>query len=220
MSEDVKSRPYDNSRRQAQSRATRADVIAAGRQLFIERGYAATTVEAIGKAADTPIATVYRLFGSKRGILSAVLDVSFVGDDEPVAFGDRPQVRALLDEADPRRILGGIAQLRRQLLDRSAPVERVLRSAATVDPEAAELLVVTNRQRFTGQSRVARLLAERHALVDGVDEGDAADIIYTLTSLDLHGILTIERGWSADRYEEWLASALCAVLLPASEDLR
>src|ERR1700724_1329221 len=126
MSEDVKSRPYDNSRRQAQSRATRADVIAAGRQLFIERGYAATTIEAIGKAANTPIATVYRLFGSKRGILSAVLDVSFVGDDEPIALGDRPRVRALLGDPDPRRVLQGLAHLRREVLDRSAAVEHVL----------------------------------------------------------------------------------------------
>ena len=101
MARAVKRRPYDNSRRQAQTQATRSDVVAAGRRLFIELGYAATTVEAIGVAANTAPATVYRLFGSKRGVLSAVLDVSFVGDDEPVAFGERPAVRALLEEADP-----------------------------------------------------------------------------------------------------------------------
>jgi AcrR family transcriptional regulator len=217
MSEPVKSRSYDNSRRQAQARATRADVIAAGRQLFMERGYAGTTIEAIGMAANTPLATLYRLFGSKRGILSAVLDVSFVGDDEPVAYGDRLQVKALLlDEPDPRRILRSLARLRREMLDRVASMEGVLRSAASVDAEAAELLAVTNEQRLTGQSRVAKVLAQRRALADGVSESDAADIIYTLTSLDLHLILIGERGWSADRYERWLGDALCAVLLPAA----
>jgi AcrR family transcriptional regulator len=218
MSEPVKSRPYDNSRRQAQARATRADVIAAGRQLFMERGYAGTTIEAIGMAAHTPLATLYRLFGSKRGILSAVLDVAFVGDHEPVAFGDRPQVRALLlDETDPSRILESLARLRREILDRVAPMESVLRSAASVDLEAAELLAVTNKQRLTGQSRVAKVLAQRHALAEGVSESDAADVIYTLTSLDLHQILIGDRGWSADRYEQWLANALCALLLAAAE---
>jgi AcrR family transcriptional regulator len=216
MSEDVKSRRYDNSRRQAQVRATRADVVTAGRRLFAERGYAATTIEAIGEAASTPLATVYRLFGSKRGILSAILDVSFGGDDEPVAFGDRPAVRAVLGDRDPRRLLDGFARLCRELLDRSAPVQQVLRSAAQIDPEAAELLAVTRSQRLEGQSRIARELAARHALADGLAENDAADIIYMLMSPEVHRILTVERGWSADRYQQWLASALSTQLLPDS----
>ncbi|MDP8929202.1 MAG: TetR/AcrR family transcriptional regulator [Actinomycetota bacterium] len=70
----------------------------AARQLFVERGYPATTIEAIADAAATPLATVYRLFGSKRGILSAVLDVAFGGDDEPIAFADHPGVQAALAE--------------------------------------------------------------------------------------------------------------------------
>jgi AcrR family transcriptional regulator len=216
MSGPVKSRRYDNSRRQAQASATRTDVIVAGRRLFMERGYVGTTIEAIGIAANTPLATLYRMFGSKRGILSAVLDVSFVGDDEPVAFGDRARVKALLfDESDPRRILKSLARLRREILDRVAPIERVLRSAASVDSEAAELLAVTNEQRLTGQSRVAKVLAQRHALADGIGESDAADLIYTLTSLDVHQILIGDRGWSVDRYERWLGDALCALLLVA-----
>lgn len=215
MEEDVKRRRYDNSRRQAQARATRADVIAAARRLFVERGYPATTIEAIGEAADTPLPTVYRLFGSKRGILTAVLDVAFGGDDEPIAFRDRPAVQTALAEPDPRRLLEAFAHICRELLDRSAPIQHVLRSAAIVNPEAAELLAITARQRLVGQSRVARVLAERNALTDGIDKANAADVIYTLMSPEVHRILTVERDWSADRYERWLAGALCALLLPA-----
>jgi AcrR family transcriptional regulator len=166
-------------------------VVAAGRRLFVERGYAATTIEAIGEAANTPLATVYRLFGCKRGILSAILDVSFTGDDA-IAFGDRPLVRTAFQHRDARRFLDGCARLCRELLDRSAPVQQVLRSAAQVDPEAAELLAVTNNQRLKGQSRLARELAARHALADGLAENDAADIIYTLMSPEVHRILTVE----------------------------
>jgi AcrR family transcriptional regulator len=216
MEQDVKRRRYDNSRRQAQARATRADIVAAARRLFTGHGYPATTIEAIGEAASTPLATVYRLFGSKRGILAAVLDVSFGGDDEPIAFQDRPAVRAALAEPDPRRLLHAFARICRELLDRSAPIQHVLRSAASVDPEAADLLAITTRQRLAGQSRVARALAERHALAGGLDEAAAADIIYTLMSPEVHRILTVERKWSPDRYEHWLASALCALLLPVA----
>jgi AcrR family transcriptional regulator len=211
MAEAVKSRSYDNSRRQARVRATRAQVAAAALGLFTERGYPATTIEAIAAASDTPIATVYRLFGSKRGILSHVVDIAFGGDDQPIAFADRPAVRSALAEPDPGRLLAAFAHLARDLAGRAAPILHVLRTAEDVDPEAAEMLAVTKSQRFTGQSRIARTLAERHQLT--VTEADAADIIYTLMSPEVHRILTIERQWSADRYQKWLATTLQTQLL-------
>jgi AcrR family transcriptional regulator len=211
MAEAVKIRSYDNSRRQARVRATRAQVAAAALGLFIERGYPATTIEAIAAASDTPIATVYRLFGSKRGILSHVVDIAFGGDDQPIAFADRPAVRSALAEPDPGRLLAAFAHLARDLAGRAAPILHVLRTAEDVDPEAAEMLAVTKSQRFTGQSRIARTLAERHQLT--VTEADAADIIYTLMSPEVHRILTIERQWSADRYQKWLATTLQTQLL-------
>ena len=214
MEDPVKRRPYDNSRRQASVRATRADVIAVARRLFIERGYPATTIEAIGEEAGVPLATVYRLFGSKRGILAAVLDVSLGGDDEPIAFGDRPAVQTALAQPDPYQLLTDFARICRALLDRSAPILRALAGAAHVDPEAAEYLAITAEQRLRGQSRIARVLAERQMLASGVSEAAAADIIFTLMSPEVHRILTVERGWSADQYEHWLTTTLCAVLLP------
>jgi AcrR family transcriptional regulator len=216
MAEPVKTRRYDNSRRQAQARATRAEVVAAARNLFLARGYPATTIEAIGEAANVPLATIYRLFGSKRGILSAVLDVAFAGDDEPLALHDRPDARAAAAETDPRRLLAGYARLARGVLDRSGPLQQMLRTAAAADPECASLLETTRRQRLAGQSRIASALAARSALADSLTEPDALDIIYTLMSPELHHILTAERHWSARRYEQWLARTLAAVLLPSS----
>ena len=102
MTEAVK-RPYDNSRRQAQARATRQTVIEAATRLFTEYGYPATTIEAVADAADVPLPTVYRLFGSKRALLAAVLDTSFGGDDQPIAFADRPAVRAARPSPTQRR---------------------------------------------------------------------------------------------------------------------
>jgi AcrR family transcriptional regulator len=71
--------------------------------LFAERGYAATTIEAISESPGTPQATMYRLFGSKVGSLTALLDIAAVGDDQAVAMGDRPGVRDLLANQDPRQ---------------------------------------------------------------------------------------------------------------------
>jgi AcrR family transcriptional regulator len=212
MGERVKRR-YDNSRRQSQVRATRQLVTDAARQLFAERGYPATSIEAISEAADVPLATVYRLFGSKRAILAGVLDVAFGGDDEDIAVGDRPATRAMMAEPDPRRLLDACAHMIRALLDRSSALQYILASAAVVDADAAELLADVRRQRFTGQSRIVKALADRKALAKGLSASAAADIVYALYSPEVHRILTVERGWSPERYERWQADTTKALLL-------
>jgi AcrR family transcriptional regulator len=211
MGEPVKRR-YDNSRRQAQVRATRLKVIEAANRLFTEHGYPATTIEAIAEAADTPLPTLYRLFGSKRALLAAVLDTAFGGDDQPVAFGDRPTVRAARAERDPAKMVDAFARIARELMERSSAIQHVLATAAQVDAEAAELLAEIRRQRHTGQSRIVTALDATGALDPGLDKTEATDIVYALLSPDVHRILTVERGWDADRYERWIARSLRTLL--------
>ena len=214
MTEPVKRR-YDNSRRQAQTRATRRNVIEAAQRLFTEHGYPATTIETIAEAADTPLPTLYRLFRSKRALLAAVLDTAFGGDDQPVSFGDRPAVRAARAETDPVKMVTAFAHIVREFMERSSAILHVLATAAQVDPDAAELLAEIRRQRYTGQSRIVAALQAQGALDPGLDSSEAADMVYALLSPDVHRILTVERGWPADRYERWIARSLSA-LLPAS----
>ena len=213
MEDGVKTPRSDGAPSQARTRRTRAAVIEAARTLFVERGYAATTVEAISDLSDTPQATVYRLFSSKFGILKSVLDVSIVGDDQAVPMVDRPQVRALLADADPVRQITGFAALLRQLLGRTAPVYRLLTDAARSDADAAALLADISRQRHDGQHRIARSLARGGALKPGLREKDAGDIIHALASPEVYRLLVIDRGWSPERYEAWVRSILIDQLL-------
>jgi AcrR family transcriptional regulator len=210
----VTSRAASGGRRdQARTRLARAAVVEAARRLFLERGYGATTVEAISELADVPPATVYRLFSSKHGILKALLDVSIVGDDENVPLADRAQVRTLLAEPDPRRQLAGFVAITAQVNAGVAPLYRVLVSAAGSDVDAAALLDALSRQRHQGQRLIARSLARAGALRPGVRERDAADIIHALLSPELYGLLVIDRGWKVERYQPWLADTLIGQLL-------
>lgn len=215
MNQDVKpGRPYEGAARQARTRRTRAAVVEAARSLFAERGYAATTIEAISDRSDTPQATVYRLFSSKLGILKALLDVSVGGDDEAVAMLDRPQVRALLSDEDPKNQLAGFAALVREVMARVGPVHRILADAARSDQDAALLLAEIARQRHEGQRRIARALARSGALRPGLRERDAADIVHALASPEVYGLLVSDRGWTGERHEKWLKSILVDQLLP------
>ena len=200
---------------QARTRLARRAVVEAARVLFVERGYQGTTIDAISERSDVPAPTVYRLFSSKLGILKAVLDVSIGGDDRDVAMLDRPEVRALLSSQDPHEQLAGFAGVVRGVMERAGSVHRILADAARSDQDAAGLLEDIARQRHTGQNRIAAALAQKGALRPGLRERDAADVIHALASPEVYGLLVLDRGWTGERYENWLRSILADQLLVA-----
>jgi TetR/AcrR family transcriptional regulator, regulator of autoinduction and epiphytic fitness len=210
---EVKGRA-DGKRDQARTRLARAAVVEAARTLFLERGYGATTVEAISDISDVPPATVYRLFSSKRGILKALIDVSIVGDDRAVPLPDRPHVQAVLADPDPSNQLAGFVGIAAQINSRTAPIYRILVSAASSDADAASLLDELTRERERGQGLLARSLASAGALRPPLQADDAADLIHALMSPELYGLLVGDRGWPPDRYERWLTALLIDQLLP------
>jgi AcrR family transcriptional regulator len=151
---------------------------------------------------------VYRLFSSKLGILKALLDVSIAGDDQAWSLQERPHVAALFAEPDPEKLLAGFAGTTVAINARSSDVYRILSSASGSDPAATELLAEYQQQRDDGQRRIARSLARARALRPGVRERDAADLIHALMSPELYRLLVVDRGWTPERYERWLATML------------
>src|SRR5947209_5298636 len=197
-----------SGRGQARTRLARRAVIDAARALFVERGYVATTVEAISDRSDVPVATVYRLFSSKLGILTALLDTSIAGDDQPLAMLERQDIASLLDEREPHKLLSGFAEVTTAINERTNDVYQVLASAAGSDPSAAQLLDELRQQRDRGQGQIARALARACALKPGLRERDAADLIHALMSPEIYHLLVRDRGWDPERYRQWLATTL------------
>jgi AcrR family transcriptional regulator len=216
MSEPVKSRRYDSSLRAERTLATKRAVVAAAHELFLERGFVDTTVEAIGAASRVPIATVYRLFKTKTAILKQVIDTAVVGDDAPVSLGDRPIVKDAQAAQDPMTMTAAFAHVARELFDNTADLRFVLRAAAAVDADAAALNDSMEDQRRVGQARVARALASKGFLAPGLKEAEARDIVYALMSIDTYRILRVEQRWSGPRYERWLADAMYQLLVAST----
>jgi AcrR family transcriptional regulator len=213
MSRPVKTRRYDNSLRAERTQATKRAVVVAAHELFLDRGFVDTTVEAISAESRVPIATVYRLFKTKTAILKQVIDTAVVGDDAPVPLGDRPIAKAALSADDPKVMTAAFAHLARELFDNTAELRFVLRVAAAVDSEAATLNDSMDEQRRVGQARVARALASKGFLAPDLKEAEARDIVYALMSIDTYRILRVEQRWSGARYERWLARAMHQLLV-------
>ena len=200
--------PPQPAREQARTRLARRAVVDAARELFIERGYATTTIAAISGRAGVPEPTVYRLFSSKVGILKVLLDVAIAGDDEPIAVSDRAGVTSLFDEADPRSVLAGFAAITTQINLRTNDLYHVLTRASDSDAEAAALLDELRQQRSRGQTQIVRALHRQGTLRGGLKVIDAADIVHALMSPEVYRLLVVDRGWTAERYQQWAAGLL------------
>jgi AcrR family transcriptional regulator len=201
--------------RDAQARETRRRVVAAARELFLDQGYAATAIAAVARRAQVSPDTVYSAFGSKVALLKEVLDVVVGGDDERVALLDRTDPQAMRAEPNQRTQLAMFAAGMTAQLERVRPVDDILRSAAAVDPVAAELRAdIQLRQRRAAMRTVVSWLAAHGSLRNRMSEEEAAAIVWTLTSPEVHLMLRDTWGWSPQRYEQWLRETLTSSLLP------
>src|SRR5580658_881742 len=159
MSEPGKRRTYNNSRREEGARQTRRAIVASAQALFVEHGYPATTFSAIADGAGVSVQTVYAHFPAKRDLLKEVIDQAVVGDDEPVAIPDRPEVAAILAEPSAEGKLRLHAAHAVAISQRATAVDQMLRSAAAIDPEAAELWRRGMRARQAGMEQFAAHLS-------------------------------------------------------------
>ena len=62
------------TKKQAQSERTRSRLVSAATRLFAEKGYADTSVQAIGELAGISRGSIFWHFGSKEGLLRAVVE--------------------------------------------------------------------------------------------------------------------------------------------------
>jgi len=216
MVETVKPRrQYDSRRRRQQAAQTRGDIEAAADKLFRERGYVGTSMPAIAAEAGVVVETVYRAFGSKAGLFRAVIESALAGGSKRAETppAERPAIRAVIEEPDPRRKLELYAATQPGVHGRSSPLYRVLVAAADSDPELRDLLDAVEARRLHGLGGLASQLAEGRALRSDLSLEDARDIIWTLCSTPVHDLLVRQRGWTAETYRHWLAAALQRELL-------
>jgi AcrR family transcriptional regulator len=189
-------------------------VLLAARRLFLDRGYAATTVAAVAEEAAVSVETVYKAFGNKAGLLKSAVDTAIVGDDEPVPMLQRELVRRIEAETDPRQKLAMYGEHLAESAPRRVPLELLARAAATADPGAADVWDQLQAERLAGMTAFARHLHGGGHLHPDLSAGAARDVLWTYISAEIYDLLVLQRGWSVNRYGRWVAEALVAALLP------
>lgn len=204
--------PPANNRRRLAAEATQRSIVEAGSRLFLAHGYSATSVSQIAAEAGVAIQTIYNAVGSKRDVLSRVLDFAAAGERSPLPVPQfmREQAEA---EPDPRKIIAQLVAFWRGALPRTAPVFRIIREAAAADPEIAALERSRAAQRLRNYRQAATLLAQRGALRNTITVDQAAASIFAIGHSDAYRALVLDGAWHDDDWASWVQATLENALL-------
>jgi AcrR family transcriptional regulator len=200
-------RSYNSEARNAQATKTRADILEAAKKLFQSEGFDHVTINKIAKSAEVSMPTVYALFKSKRGVLQSLIDNALPSQQFTILVDDSMQ------EKSPEKRLRVTAKLARQIYDAEREFIDILCSASMVSSELKELEQEREKRRYERQGAYVEDLMKEKSLAQGLSLQKARDIIWSLTGRDLYRMFVIERGWTSDEYEEWLAELLIQSLL-------
>jgi AcrR family transcriptional regulator len=204
---EKKQRTYKSVTRERQAAETRRRIIGAADRLLRTKGFSGMTIEVVAKRAQVSVPTVYAVFQSKTGILTAILDQSMFGPD----YDD--VVRYARSAPDPETRLRRAAAVATQIRSAQSAAFELMRGAGVVAPELAKLEQQRERLRYGRAESVITYLRETGKLRTGLSHRTARDVFWMLTGGDVYRMLVRERGWSAQRYQGWLADTLVNLLL-------
>lgn len=202
------SRPsYHSPLREERADDTRRRIRDAARALFEEVGFTSATVTEIAQRAGVSQATVYAVYGSKPGIVAALID----GLEEGAEMG--PRIAEMQEETDPRRVLALFAAGNRAVFERGRVILRAAYDAMGL-AEVAELARAGDANRRRGCDALVTQIHAAGAL--RLRPKVAAETMWLLSSVEQYLLATDVLGWSGDRYERWLTELLQHQLLTPS----
>jgi AcrR family transcriptional regulator len=212
MPNQVKTRGYRSPHRREQAAATRLSVLAAARDLFQDRGYAATTVADVARRAGVSVDTVYASVGRKPELVLAVIDTVLGGGDEPVPAEQRDYVRAVRAEPAARGKIEIYAAAVALLVPRAAPLQEALRKAGDTDAACAQTWSRLVIRRAANMLLFASDLRSTGDLRADLSDQEVADIVWSTNAAE-YWLLLEQRGWTPPRYQALLVDVWSRTLL-------
>lgn len=212
----VNRRPYRSRVRAQRAEQSRKRILDAARDLFLANGYARASTAAIAAQAGVSEALLFAAFGTKAGLLEALIGQAVGGDDAPVALRERPDWGSMAAEHDARAAVRRFAELGAAMQQRTWRLIELARAAADTDQAMASLLArgAANRRADCRDLAEHTLAA---ALRPDLTPDEAADVLWLYSSADVYRLLVCTAGWTHERYAAWLAGTVARALLASPE---
>jgi AcrR family transcriptional regulator len=200
-------RPYGLHKRAATAAANRVAVLDAARGLFSSHGIDKVTIAEIAARAGVSASTIYAVFKSKEGILRELMRASIFGP------GFR-EAQTLLDGvSDPVERVARTALVARAIWSSERAELGGVRGLAAFSPVLRQLEEEFETMRYDMQHARLRALAASRRMKPGLTMADARRIMWMYTAREVYRMLVDVGGWSADKYQDWLATTLVDALV-------
>ncbi len=199
--------------REQQARAARQLITTAALEVFLEAGYAGTSIDDIADRAEVARRTIYNHFESKGAVLIACLDERVAGTAERSQEDDHARFVAT---DDPREAIALFGQLNGRVAQRFLPLYRVAVEASALDGDVAKRLDAQEEGRYEAQAFALRVLRDKGQLRTDVDFEHLHRGFWLLAGprpvMD-----ALQAGWTLDEYIEYLIDVLQRFLLPPDQ---
>lgn len=185
-------RAYTLGARAAAVAETRQRVIAAAQALCIEGDFYRSSMEELARRADVARATIYHQFGSKLGVLEAVI----------TDFEERAGLDALasvVDRAPPQGLIRAAISSGCDYWATDPDLARKIVGLGSIQPEVADVLDRHDEGRLRLLNRLVDRLLAGGVLRDDCSPEHALDVLWLVTSFDAYDLLTRGRRLSHAR---------------------
>ena len=200
-------RSYNSDLRQMQAQQARDRILSSAKKLFEVKGFEKVTIEEIAQQAEVSAPSIYSLFRSKSGLLREIMDGAFSAEHREAL------VEKVKIEKSPAKRLELAATISRRLYDAEKDQVSLFQGASILDPDFRKQEMEREERRYQRQEESVKASAQEKAFKKGITVTKARDILWAFTGRDLYRVLVLERSWSSDKYEKWLASVLIEMLL-------
>lgn len=191
----------------AEARAeTRLRIIRAAQELMPDAG-SSLPVAAIARHAGVAVQTIYDQFGSKGGLLIAVVNEVQRSTGLFEAFG------AVFRSRDGEEAMRRMIEATVSFWGRAWPYLEFLLRSRRIDPVVAREMDFIDRLRNAHYWAIAKRLEDEGRLRAGVTAGTAADQAFALTTPTVYEELAVRRGATTESAVDTVTRAVLAVIL-------
>jgi len=200
------SRPYTLRRRAQAAQDTHRRIAEAARHLIENSGYENISLDRIADAAGVSRQTIYVQFGSKLGVLAAMVE-------EIENEGLQELLSALHGGTGPVETLHAAIPLDIDFMQKNSKIFRIFRAQGVSDPDFRTVLDERMANRLDSMRRVLEELQREGKLAAGWTVEEATDWLAAITGFHNYDELVNRRGWTLDQLKRRTLETVDMMLL-------